>query len=99
MSEGVFPIITVISPANPVAGSQVTITVTTNIATKDNQVVAVTSSPSGFFSNIPSQVTLLSGNNQVQFSATLASSASGDGSATAACNGQQAEGTCSVGIA
>lgn len=90
MSEGVHPLIVVITPASPIAGSVVSVQVTFDAVAEESELVTISSAPAGFFSSIPAQVTLASGNNQLQFSATVASSATGGCSVSATCNGATA---------
>lgn len=97
MSEGVLPIITVISPNNPTPDSEVTVTVSIQ-STVGGRALTITSSPSGYFSNIPSTVTVPDDAEQVQFEAKVSATASGQGSVTASANGGQAQGTCVVTI-
>ena|SRR5687767_8548701 len=96
MAEGVFPIITVLNPSSPDPGSQITVTVTVQGTQSGGRDLSITSSPSGYFSSIPSSVSVPDNVNQVQFSATVSTTASGNGSVTASANGGQAQGMCVV---
>jgi hypothetical protein len=94
VSEGIVPIIVVIDPNNPTPGSQVQVTVTMDGAAKQSQAVAITGSPSSFFSQLPTSVNVDVGESAVTFAASVAATASGNGSVTASCNGGQATGGC-----
>lgn len=95
-SDGTHPIIVMINPSTPNAGATVAITVTFNQTATENVGVTIGASPAGFFSSIPAQVTLPSGQNQLQFSATVATNATGGASISATSNGQSASADVAV---
>jgi hypothetical protein len=90
MSNSVIPIIVMPSPIDPAPGSTISVTVTMDQVTTPDQPVAIVSSPTGFFSSIPAEVTVRSGQSQVTFGATVSSGASGSSSITASCNNHSA---------
>jgi hypothetical protein len=97
MGREVIPIIVIIDPDNVQPGSQVEVTVKFNQApVAGNQQVAISGDPSGFFSSLPSSVTLQIGQTQLSFGATVSANAQGQGTITASCNGGSAQGSCSV---
>lgn len=95
MSDNTFPVTVAVTPSMPTAGSVVSIKVTQNAATTDAQVVAI-SATSGFFSSIPTQVTVPANSDNVTFSATISSSASGNGTVTATSNAKHASATLTL---
>jgi len=95
MTENVIPLTLAIGNI-PSLGSTVQVTVTFDDATTHDQVVNIASTPSGFFSSIPSQVTLPANASSLNFNVTVATNASGGGSITASCNGGHATGFCST---
>ena len=94
MGEGVLPVIVVITPSQPEPGSVVDVGVTFDKIASSNQTVAISGAPAGFFSFVPSQVTLQAGRDELTFQATLSATATGGGSITASCNGGSATGHC-----
>jgi len=95
MSETTVPLTLVIGSIQSL-GSTVQVTVTFNEVTTNDQVVNIASTPSGFFSSIPPQVTLPQGASSLTFNVTVATNASGGGSITASCNGGHATGSCAT---
>ena len=96
MAEGVLPVITVISPSNPVAGAQVRVTVTTEAIKTGERVLSISQSPAGFFSSVPSNISVPENQDRVEFDATIATTSSGQGSLIASCNGVSAIGICTA---
>lgn len=96
MQNSVIPAVVVIDPFNPTPNSSVTVTVTVTPTAEGDQVISISCSVSGFFTNLPSQVEVLDGHNQVSFQATVSSGASGSASVIASANGGQASGACLV---
>lgn len=76
-------------PSNPNPGDTVSIDVELTGNVSANQAVAISGTP-GFWSSLPSSVTVLQGNSTVTFSGTIDSNAQTGGSVTASCNGGQA---------
>lgn len=71
------------SPSSAPAGSTVSFTVTLNQTAYSNQTVNISCSDSTAFTDLPSSVTVLAGNNTVAFSATLSPTADGNYTVTA----------------
>lgn len=76
-------------PSNPNPGDTVTIEVELTGTVTANQPVAITGT-SGFWSSLPSSVTVLQGNDKVTFQGTIDPNTQSGGSVTATCNGRSA---------
>jgi hypothetical protein len=78
-----------VTPSNPNPGDTVTVEVELTGVVSANQPVAITGT-SGFWSVLPSSVTVLEGNKIVTFQATVDPNTQTGGSVTATCNGGSA---------
>lgn len=78
-----------VTPSNPNPGDTVTVEVELTGLVSANQAVAI-SGTSGFWSVLPSTVTVLQGNDTVSFQATVDPNTQSGGSVTATCNGGSA---------
>lgn len=96
MQNSVIPVVVVIDPTNPAPGGNVSVTIPVNPQPTENVTIAISGSPSGFFSSLPSEVVVQAFQSQAQFSATLATSASGTGTITATCNGTSKSADCTA---
>jgi len=90
MSDNVLPVTIVAVPSIGVAGKQVEFTLTMSKSAATDQAVTITAT-AGFFSDIPTQVTVQAGNDSVQFDGQVADDATGIAYVTAACNGGQVQ--------
>lgn len=82
-------------PSNPNPGDTVSIEVELTGTVSANQAVAISGTP-GFWSSLPSSVTVLQGNSTVTFSGTIDPYTQTGGSVTASCNGGQAGATITL---
>lgn len=76
-------------PSNPNPGDTVSVEVELTGTVSSNQAVAISGTP-GFWSSLPSSVTVLQGNSTVTFYATIDPNTQTGGAVTASCNGGQA---------
>ena len=87
--SGETPLRVRVSPSNPNPGDAVAIEVELTGTVSANQPVAISGTP-GFWSSLPSSVTVMQGNSTVTFSGTIDPNTQSGGSVTATCNGGQA---------
>ena len=96
MQNLVIPAVVLIDPLNPNPGATISVTVIGSSVAQADQLIDISGSPSGFFSSLPNQATIASGNDRVTFAATVSTSGSGAGTIVASANGAQASGSCLV---
>lgn len=92
----IIPIITTISPSNAAPGQTLNITVGLNNAPAQDVEVAISTNKPGFFTNLPSSVTVPAGQSQKTFSATLTTSANSPVTVTSTLNGTSSSGSANV---
>jgi len=86
---GEIPLRVRVFPSNPNPGDTVSIEVELTGTVTANQSVAISGTP-GFWSSLPTCVTVLQGDSTVTFYATIDPNTQTGGSVTASCNGGQA---------
>jgi hypothetical protein len=96
---GYEPVVVAPTASTAVAGTAVTWTVTLDHAVNSTDgpgVVLLSCAPTGAFTNLPSSVTVASGQTSASFSATLASTISGDVVVTGVISNRSKAGTVAV---
>jgi hypothetical protein len=92
----VIPWKVVIDPPQVSPGTSARITVQMTASCVGDTNVAIAATPSGFWTNMPSSITIPDGEDEASFDATTAVSASGASMVTATANGQMAAGACTA---
>ena len=75
--DGIKPVVLSLSDSTPVPGETVTVTVTLNQASPDNETLSISGLNLGYFSSLPTSVAVNTGDTQETFTATVGDSGLG----------------------